>query len=533
VLIEAQRVIERQTQTAAYWGDAFTIEETDLDFLSNLLLEEETPLSASEMALDVIQRRIEREQQARQRREQGAAVYLPKETYAAGQTLFFPALRYAAGRVTAVRVGHNPEHGEFDVIGVDFGEDQPKREFAARLPVHKLNTRAEEQQSGELQSPEAVFAEFGESITAKLEAKLRANSEIVRLAGRWFPRALLATVNIGHLNLAEAVLDVAGGGPLPTTELLKETGLPANVNPRLQEFSLNYALQEDERFDEVGPAGQVLWYLRRLEPAEVRTTPRQLENAAPDYDRSLLTQQLLALEAEIEDEFSPAPDSLPDSAEVEVTLTFPHRRVGTLPLSPRLARLFPTAYVTPRVRFALVDGETGESFPGWVVRAGRYVFGLEEWYKRYDFPVGGQLRVKQGETPAEVVVTARKRRPTREWVRTAAPTPDGRLTFSMQKRAVAVNYDDLMIVAVDSWAAADDIWQKNQSLPFERLVANVFRELAKLNPQSTVHAKTLYAAVNVARRSSPGPIFAELVLRPYYAHVGDAYWRFDQSQWTE
>jgi hypothetical protein len=70
-------------------------------------------------------------------------------------------------------------------------------------------------------------------------------------------------------------------------------------------------------------------------------------------------------------------------------------------------------------------------------------------------------------------------------------------------------------------------------MPFDRLIANVFRELAKLNPQSTVHAKTLYAAANVARRSPPGPIFAELVSRPYYSHVGDAYWRFDQSQWTE
>jgi hypothetical protein len=64
-------------------------------------------------------------------------------------------------------------------------------------------------------------------------------------------------------------------------------------------------------------------------------------------------------------------------------------------------------------------------------------------------------------------------------------------------------------------------------------VADVFRELAKLNPQSAVHAKTLYAAVNVARRSPPGPIFTELATQPYYALVGDAYWRFDQARWTE
>ena len=51
--------------------------------------------------------------------------------------------------------------------------------------------------------------------------------------------------------------------------------------------------------------------------------------------------------------------------------------------------------------------------------------------------------------------------------------------------------------------------------------------------KSAVHAKTLYAAVNVARHSPPAPIFAELVSHPYYVLVGDDYWRFDQSRWTE
>jgi hypothetical protein len=181
----------------------------------------------------------------------------------------------------------------------------------------------------------------------------------------------------------------------------------------------------------------------------------------------------------------------------------------------------------------LVDGDGGEKFPGWVVRSGRYVYGLDEWYSRHEFPVGGQLLVRRGDAAGEIVVKADTRRPTREWVRTAAPSPDGHLAFSMQKRLIGVNYDELMIVAVDHPLAVDEVWLRAQSLPFSRLVADVFRELAKLNPQSAVHAKTLYAGVNVTRRSPPGPIFAELVTRPYYVHVGDAYWRFDQSLWTD
>jgi hypothetical protein len=526
-------VTDRDTQTAAYWGDAFEIEDGDLDYLYNLMLEEETPLSTDEMVLDLIRRRVEREAQAAKRREQGTTLYRPKDTFAVGQQLVFSALEYAAGTVVGSRPGNNPGYANFDVVQVDFGEGRPIREFAAALADHKLNQDQPAGGMGEILAPEALLAEHGSAIASKLEARLRANPDIARLAGRWFPRALLASVNIGNLNLAEAVLDMAGGGPLPTDALLKDAGLPTNINQRLQAFSLHYSLQEDQRFDEVGPAGQVLWYLRRLEPPEVIEPPRRLENAAPQAGAVRLTSTLLGIVRELDDEFSPPPSDLTPSDEVQFTLTFPHRRVGTLPLSPRLAPLFPTAYESPRIRFLFVDGDTGQEFPGWVVRPGGYVFGLDHWYRQNDIPAGGQLIVRRGDQPGQVVVRALKRRPAREWVRTAAAGPDGRLAFSMQKQLIGVEYDDLMIVAVSNQAVVDEVWLKSQSWPFARLVADVFRELAKLNPQSAVHAKTLYAAVNVARRSPPGPIYAELVSHPYFVLVGDAYWRFDQAQWME
>jgi hypothetical protein len=258
-----------------------------------------------------------------------------------------------------------------------------------------------------------------------------------------------------------------------------------------------------------------------------------LENAAPPTDLSRLTPTLMDLVNELDDEFSPAPPDLEPADEVTVTLTYPHMRMGTLPLSPRLAHLFPTAFEAPRVRFTLVDGDTDEALPAWVVRSGKYVFGLAEWYQKHDFPAGGHLVVQRGSQPGQVVIRAHKRRPTREWVRTAAEGPDGRVAFSMQKQLIGVEYDDLMMVAPGNQEQVDAAWERCRNLPFAQIVADVFRELAKLNPQSAVHAKTLYAGVNVARRSPPGPIFAELVAHPYYALVGDAYWRFDQTQWTE
>jgi hypothetical protein len=522
-----------ETQSSAFWGEAFEIEDSDLDYLYNLLLEEETPLSTDEMALAIIERRVERETQAARRRDEGTTVFRPKETFAAGQVLVFPALDYSTGTVVAVRPGRNPEFNEFDVLQVDFGEGRPTREFAARLPDHKLNQEQPRGMMGEVKSPRVLYQEHGASIGRKLEERLDANPDIVRLAGRWFPRALLATVNIGHLNLAEAVLDMAQGGPLPTEALLKDAGLPTNIHPRLQAFSLHYSLQEDARFDEVGPSGQVVWFLKRLEPEPVLNPPRRLQNSAPTGAPADLPEVLTDLVAELDDEFTTPVLKTPPADEVQVTLTFPHRRSGTLPLSPRLAGYFPTAIESPRIRFMFVDGDTGERFPGWVVRAARIAYGLEEWYRAHDFQPGGHLVVRKGDTPGEVIIQARKRRPTREWVRTAAANPEGYLAFSMQKQLIGVDYDDLMMVAVGNQAAVDEVWQKSQNLPFAKLVADVFRELAKLNPQSAVHAKTLYAAVNVARRSPPSPIFAQLVQHPYYVLVGDAYWRFDQSRWTE
>jgi hypothetical protein len=58
----------------------------------------------------------------------------------------------------------------------------------------------------------------------------------------------------------------------------------------------------------------------------------------------------------------------------------------------------------------------------------------------------------------------------------------------------------------------------------------VFPSLAKLNPQETVHTKTLYSAINMVRRVPSGPLFADLIKHPAFRPVGDHYWYFDRSR---
>jgi hypothetical protein len=515
-----------------YW-EAFKLQDEDLEFLYNYLLEIETPLTSQELVDALVVERIrQRKLEIERQRTSGGDLYQPKGSYKEKQKLIFPAMGWRHGNVVGARQGVNPELGGFDVIQVAF-EDGSQREFASGLLDHKLNEPPKLVEDFNHLDKTTVLKIYLDDLLDALEEGLAANPDFVRIAARWFPRALLVDINVGHLNLAEAVLDMAGGGPLSTDKLLEQIELHADVNPKLVEFSLDLALQEDQRFDEIGPAGDVLWFLRRLEPPMVLETPLHLRYAEIDYDRSVLTPEMLALEQALDDECSPPTGKAQTSNDVEVRLIYPHLRSGTLPLSARLRHLFPTAYEAPRVRFMLVDGDSGEQFPGWVVREKRYVYGLQDWYESHGMMPGSILRVRRGKKPGEVIIHTDNRRPSREWIRTVLVGSDGGVVFAMLKQIVSTPFDDRMAVAIPDHKALDQVWTASQkeAPPIERVIVNIIKELAKLNPQSHVHASELYAAVNVIRRLPPGPILALLASRPWFIHVGDQHYRLNDAEY--
>jgi hypothetical protein len=510
-----------------YWTD-IQITPQDIEFLHTYLFEHEVPLTARELVSVFVNERVRVERlDMQQRRESGGKTYLPKESFQPGDDVIFPALDWKHGKVTAVRAGVNPELGAFDVLSVEM-DSGSERLFAANLAVHPLNDQPVTAEENEF-DVDAILSEHGALLEKKIEAAFQADDEIVRIAGRWFPRALLIDVNVGHLNLAEAVLDMSGGEPLPTSALLKDVALPEGVNPKLAEFSLNFALQDDDRFDEVGPAGQVLWCLRRLEPAEVRDAPMYLEYSPIEHDRALLTPQMLDLEAHLDDELSEL-SSAPgkEVKEVTISLIFPHLRAGTLPLSARVRPLFPTAYESPRVRFTLVDGRTKQRMPGWVVRENGYVFGLREWYKANDLMPGSLVRIQRGENPGEVIIEAKPYR-AKDWVRTVIVGTDGGLVFAILKQSISAEFNDRMAFAIPNADAVEQLWLQNRR-PFEKLVADMIREMSKLTPQGHVHAQELYSAVNIVRRVPPAPLFALLASRPEFVHVGDMHFRLGETE---
>lgn len=519
------------TMGEEYW-DRFELQEQDIEFLYNYLLEVETPLTSEELISALIDERVQRKKiELEKQRMSGGDLYQPMGQYSKAQKLVFPVMGWRHGEVLDVRPGHNPAIEDFEVITIAF-EDGSRREFAANLEEHKLNAPPELVDDFSFLDKETVFSEYHEDLVAILEEDLETNPDFVRIAGRWFPRALLVDIHIGHLNLAEAVLDMAGGGPLSTTELLEQIDLSSHANPKLVDFSLDLALQEDPRFDEVGPAGDVLWFLHRLEPSQVIEPPAFLRFQGIDYDRSALTPEMVALEQELDDELSPISETYKHLTEGEIHLIFPHWRSGTLPLSARIRHLFPTAYEAPRIRFTMIDGNSGEQFPGWVVREKRYVYGLEDWYESHGVMPGSIIRLLQGKKPGEVIIQTDSQRSNREWIRTVLVGSDGGIVFAMLKQIVSAPFDERMAIAVPDKEALDPIWNHHQKdhPAFERVVVNTVRELAKLNPQSHVHASELYAAINITRRCPPGPILSLLASRPWFTHVGDLHYRLSDSE---
>ena len=514
-----------------YWEE-YELEDEDISYLYEYLLENEIPLTSEELMPILVEQRISREKvQLEKKRLDGNEVYFPKEDYEVGKRLVFPAFEWQKGEVIGLRSGENPAVGQFNVIQVQF-ESGEQREFAAGIQDHVLNIPPKAAQADSL-NPELVIGEYSRLLAEQIELGLSVNEDFVQIAGRWFLRALLVDVNTGHLNLAEAVLDMHQGGPLSTAELVKDLDLPADVNSNLIEFSLDQALQEDPRFDEVGPAGIVAWYLKALEPESVQESPMYLKYLPIEYDPDSLTEDMLALEKSLDDELTPWKDQRQyDVEDVEVRLIFPHWRAGTLPLSERVIPLFPTAYEAPRIRFTLVDGNTGDRFPGWVVRKERYVSGLKEWYEKNGLIPGGIVYIKPGKEPGEVIVETKSSRSTKDWMRTILVGSDGELVFATLKQIISSDYNARMAIVVPDIDPVDQVWEKNQNEPppFEQIVVDTVRELTKLNPQGHVHVTELYAAVNTVRRCPPGPLMSLLETRPWFVHVGDLHFRFDDSE---
>jgi len=509
-----------------YWEN-FTVNNEDLEFLYNHLLEIEIPQTTSKLLYAIINNRINniKSDLLKHRSSQGE-IYKPESTYNINDKIVFPKFDWKIGKVIGKRPGINPDIDDFDVIEVEF-DDYTKKYFASRHSNHLLNDAQDINNNDPNLKIEKVLNNFNNILLSQVSISLEKNQDLVQIAGKWFPKSLLIDINVGYLNLAEAVLDMETGGPLTTQYILEQIDLPTDTNAKLSEFSMNFALQEDERFDEVGPAGKTLWFLKRLEPNKVLDTPLHLKNICNyQYDYENIAQYIEILDNQIYDEL----DLMKYDDEIDqisLSLIYPHWRNGTLPLSNRINTFFPTAYEAPRVQFTLIDSEDNSKYSGWVVRSSKYVYGLEEWYKDKELIPGSLINIQRGQSPGEVLIKVIKRRSTREWIRTALVGTDGEIVFATLKQMVSADFNERMVIAVPDIDAIDNLWNSYKNVNLENIIQKFLRELVKLNPQGHVHALEIYSAVNLVKRCPPGPILDILFSSPWSKHFGDLYFHLN------
>jgi len=184
-----------------------------------------------------------------------------------------------------------------------------------------------------------------------------------------------------------------------------------------------------------------------------------------------------------------------------------------------------------RTRVELVDGQKGDTMVGWMNHEYGYVAGLGEWYKRHQLPAGARIRVERTKNPTVFVVDFQPRRMRREWVPVAG-ADSGSITFSMQKRPIACEYDEQMTMDHATPEQVDGLASqlRQEGRPLASIVREVVPELLKLSPAGKVHAKTVYSAVNVFMRTPPGPVFATLAGDPVFVDEGDGNWSIDESR---
>jgi len=509
------------------WDD-FHLNDSDIEFIYNFLLDKEIPLPAENLLEAVIVNRIKSEKENLLKKTKGKGkIYLPKDSYEVNEDLVFPGFDWKNGKVIEIRDGFNPELEEFKVIKVKF-EDGSIKELASSLGSHTLNTPVDLIGDDPAFDKEKILSEHQNEFLSRLEDALSENEDLVQIAGAWFPRALLVDINGGYLNLIEAILEEAGGGPMTTPELMAQIELNTTENQKLTEFSLNLFLQEDSRFDEVGPSGEVLWYLHAMEPEDVKHQPLFLQHQSLDVQNPETRQYLELFEGTILDELE---QSEPVSAEdsIKFSLLFPHWRSGTLPLSNSVAHIFPTAIESPRIRFTFHDEETSQTFNGWVVRKERYVYGLKDWYEQNGIIPGSLITISRSEKPGEILIHSERSRQNKEWMKTVLIGADKGIVFAMLKHPVDVDFNERMTIAIPDVESVDLVWQEREKVNVEKTCMQIARELAKLNPQGHIHAQEMYAAINVIFRCPPTPVLNFLLTNPNIQHLGDLYFHLKEG----
>ena len=222
-------MIQRKTQTLAYWQKQFLIDTQDIEFVYNQILEKSRLFTFDDLAVRLIKRHCDLEElESRDELQQGK-LYQPKDNFEVDDRVVFPFMEYAVGTVKYVRDAKHPDYGQFKVIGVAIDpQGEVVREFASNFHhPHPLNATGQSLSSLQgLMSPETLYQTYHTTIQPKVQAALAANDDFVEFHGQYFLQDLLIDFHEGLFNIADAAIDI-NNGPLGVDALIEQMGLLA------------------------------------------------------------------------------------------------------------------------------------------------------------------------------------------------------------------------------------------------------------------------------------------------------------------
>lgn len=514
-----------------YWN-GFNVNDKDIERVYAYMLEKGEAAPTAELAQTVIGARSQEEQERRARLNSTAQLYQPKTAYQVGQRLIFSTMNDVEGTVTSLRPSDNPRVTPYQVAGISFADGKTLEFATAYEGAHPLNEAKPVVLGAADETPEEIYKRFGPNIERALVNRLRADKEFVEQTGSWLLRDALTGIDEFGLNILEAAIEQDNKG-MTTLELATILKNDAGMNLELDGakrdttlFSLNFALTRDERFVDVGPRQETRWFLNRLVPSDVLATPRVLQFARVSRYDDALPPELETILADMQDDNNDEEISDRPAANVNLVLTYPHRRAGSLPLTEGVRAFFPNADKPMLV--TLVD-EYNVRIPVWVVPEDNYLFGLKAWYDKNKMNPGAQLELAPRDEPFTAAIRFQPRREGKSlWVRTAK-VENLRLTFGTTPRPVAFKYDEEMLIVAEDQNGLDKLTASNYGdRALEQLLLDIFPELVKLGGGSSIHAKTLYSAVNFAKRVGARAVFSALMNGDAFTFTSGGYFVLQQ-----
>ena len=523
-----------ETQTEAFWRDEYQVSAADEDLLASMILEAVHPQPILVLAAGIIKRRLESERDQVAQRARMGNVYQPSGRFNVGDQLVFTGRDFVTGTVVSKRPGENPLYGAFEVIRVVFDEEA-EVEFASGLDItHPLNRPVEELLGGgdPNVSDASVVVMAAKEVSEKLQDYLVSNSDFVEFDGSWFLRELLPEISEGHLNLAEAVLDIAGA-PMSAAEVLSQIGLSAGGTPEAQAFALNAALEEDGRFDNVSLSQDPLWYLRAHEPASLFEDSIITANAIRAAGSEYLGVTMLDVVEAICDEMDNVPSVIiQEVSSYSCILPFYHVVSGTLPVPNPILRQMPET-TNDHYAVTIVDGKTSKEITAWMVPGRGVIAGLDDWFEANGVVIGTIVQIELGDNPRKMTLSVTKAKSSRaKWTRTATIVDGGvDVQMSPATSQIKVEVDPEVYIDTSDRGSMVALLLENsvKAASFSKLLRKAFSELAGLSGRGLVHSRALYSVLNLQRRCGAVPVFAELTRCACFDPVGDGFWAYDAS----